>query len=70
MREKGDPVGLRLRDGTIKPMRIWKAEDSLALICSERQYDNLLRGDKSAAPIGFRWRDLVAITNDTEEQSK
>ena len=56
---RGDKVKIRSSSGEIVKKVVWDVREDCVLVCSDRQYEWLLKGDYRAAPIGFVWSDVV-----------
>lgn len=59
---QGDKVCIRSHDGEFIERIVWDSRDECVLVCSERQFGWLKRGDYRAAPIGFSWKDVYTVS--------
>jgi hypothetical protein len=54
----GDKIRIRVSESRIDDRVVWESKEKCVLVCSQRQYDWLRKGDFRATPIGVKWTDV------------
>jgi hypothetical protein len=50
---KGDKVIVRTYGDEPKMVRVWEVTPTTVFVCSEENYETLLRGEEGLLPVGF-----------------
>lgn len=61
MPQRGDKVTARTANGGLVVRRVWQIGERVVYLCTDRIYEELLRGRSLIPPIGFPWRDVFKL---------